>query len=140
MAERAVYYIGYNSLEDFLEHADPTLPVYLSLVSHEERGPHGVPIVYGDVWAFQIRDGLAHYWLFRAATMVGFEPNEKKVKAAHSALDCVRSILAGRGFSVVPATVAVPRDLRLMRAGTGLMHFDEDRYEYVLAEAETEEG
>ncbi len=133
--ERTAYFIGYNSLEDFMTHADPALPVYLSLVSHEERGPHGVPIVYGEVRAFQIRDGLAHYWLFRAATMVGFT-DEKKVKAAHSALDCVRSILAGRGFSVVPATVAVPRDLRLMRAGTGLMHFDEDRYEYVLTEPE----
>ncbi len=136
--ERTAYFIGYNSLEDFLEHADPALPVYLSLVSHEERGPQGVPIVYGDVRVFQIRDGLAHYWLFRAATMVGFEPDEKKVQAAHSALDCVRSILAGRGFSVVPATVAVPKDLRLMRADTGLMRFDKERYEFVLTEDEPE--
>ncbi len=112
--------------------------MYLSLVSHEDRGPYGIPIRYGEVRVFQIRDGLAHYWLFRAATVVGYdsEENEKRVKAAHSAHDRVKDILAGRGFSVVPATVAVPRDLRLMRADTDLLRFDEERWEYVLTEPE----
>ena len=132
------FYIGYNSLEDFLAHADPGLPVYLSLVSHEEAGPHGVPIVYAEVRAFQIRDDLAHYWLFRASSRVGHRPNERKAKAAHSALETVHTILAERGLSVVPATVAVPRDLRLMRATTALLRFDEERGEYLLAQAEEE--
>jgi len=136
----ARFYIGYNSLEDFIAHANPDLPVYLSLVFHEARGPYGIPIRYGEIWVFQIRDGLAHYWLFRAATAVGHDPKEKekRAQAAYSALDRVKDILVGHGFSLIPATVAVPRDLRLMQADTGLLRFDKERGEYVLAKPEAE--
>jgi len=128
----APFYIGYDSLEDFLEHANLKAPVYVSLVSLDDQGPHGVPIRYSDVRVFQIRNALAHYWLFRvqAATTVGYAPDTKGVKAAFSALESVKDILQSRGFSIVPATVAVPRDLRLMRASTGLMRFDKSQGEF----------
>jgi len=138
------FFIGYETLETWAQAADPALPVYAMLV--ETTGPTGN---YGLAWrevqarVFQVRDGQAHYCLITVAgwqTIHGkaldAEKRQQQDRAARSAWRHIAAWLREQGYHVTQATVAVPKDLRLLNGAAAFLTYDQEQGVYTRDHAD----
>jgi hypothetical protein len=131
MEERTPLFVGYNTLEEWLEALFPDRPVLaMQLVEpgREEAGMRTDTLV---VICQQISaDGHVHYCRLRAASLTRcygepFNTDWREREAAWRSLwDVVKEILRERGLTYRGATVAPPQHLRFLEARADGIAFD----------------
>lgn len=135
-------FIGYSGVESFARNIEPGARVYLMLLEDHAIGSQGVGAMSCALTAQStILDDVAYVRVIvaRVQTVQGepFDTGEarERTAAALEALRIVREWLTRRGFEVVEATIAAPRDLKYLEGQAECLRYDKARRTYIEAQS-----
>ncbi len=124
-------FIGFATLEDWLNVADPTLPTYLLPIVERGVEQGGLRIDTLVVICQQLNErGHVHYCRLRAADLTRcfgdpFDTDWRDREAAWRSLAVeVTAELCSRNLTLLSATIAPPRSLRLLEGRSDRIRFD----------------
>lgn len=129
------HYIGYSSVEKFLDYTPPYHDIYATLITEPgASGQHGVRSDKLVITLQRLKDDQVHYCRIPVGslTYIGesqpFDPNAQERKdRALQAFDLVQTWLVKAHYNLIPATVAVPLDHRFLDGWADFLGYTKER-------------
>lgn len=135
-------WIGYGRVEQLADNTDPGKTVYIKGTSETQpSGRDGVATRIYSVRVSHLTPEAVHYVEIRTGRILmhanGPFEEEDAIKAQQrtdDAEELVAAWLRSKGFRVINAIIAEPKDIKLLSGGAHFMKFDEETGRIVAAE------
>lgn len=129
------HYVGYATLEKFLDHTPCYNDIYATLLTEPgTNGTHGVRTDKLVITIQRIDAELVHYCRIPVGSLTfiadsqPFDPNAQERKdRAFQAFDLVQKWLVNEKYNLVPATVATPLDHRFLDGWADFLNYSKER-------------
>ena len=133
-------FVGYQAFEKWLEYVNPSKPVYVLSLGGRRTSDGGYTAT-GDIHTHcQQLDGAGtiHYCRLCTVNIPLYEDTQKRAKPPNgwnSLPSAIEALLLKKGLTVLPAAIAVPRDIQMLDGSADCIRFDRASNTYLVRSA-----